>query len=199
MSAAAVSVFFGGSRSLPAASAALVSSVVSRVAARGVEVAVGCCSGADRLALSAALAAAPSPDRLVVFAAFGPSGEGAVGPLSALREVQAAAAAGCRVCWWAGGPSALPVRARLVRRTRAAVASGSGPAVFFLSSVSSPGSLGAAAVAVACGRPVFAFCCGFQSAPSLVPGVIGRWVPARFAGLPCWRWQGPPVPPSLAL
>lgn len=191
------SVFFGGSRSLPASAVSLVSAVVGRVAASGSEIAVGCCSGADRLALTAALAAAPSPASVVIFAAFGPGGVGAVGPVSAVSEVAAAAAAGARVAWWAGGPSQVPARARLVRRSRAAVASGSGPAVFFLSSVSSAGSLAAAAVAVASGRPVWAFCVGFLSAPALLPGVIGSWVRSSFAGQPCWRWRCPPAAPVL--
>ncbi|MBA3305504.1 MAG: hypothetical protein H0U25_06215 [Thermoleophilaceae bacterium] len=185
-----------------------MSAVVGRVVAAGAGVVVGCCSGADRAVLSAVVAAGGA-SRLRVFAAFGPGGVGSVGPVSAVGAVAAAAAAGASVSWWAGGPSSLAARVRLVRRSRAAVASGGGPAVFFLGGPASAGSLAAAAVAAAAGRPVFAFCCwggggsGWVASlptrqpPCALPGVVGRWVAAQFAGRSCWRWVAPR--PSLSL
>ena len=69
--------FFGSrslspSRTLPSSSP-LVSRVVASVLASGRGVSVGCASGGDALALSAALATGSSP---VVFAVGGPSGAG---------------------------------------------------------------------------------------------------------------------------
>jgi hypothetical protein len=143
---------------------------------------VGCARGVDRAAGLAALRVVGAM-RLAVFCASGRSRA----PAFVLR----AAAAGASVFFWAGGPAAVPARARLALRSRLCCAAGAGLAasVFFLSSPSSRGSLGAAAAAAAAGFPVFVFCCGFPSA-SLAPlaGCGGRWAPALFFGFPCVAW-----------
>jgi len=194
------SVAFGGSRSLPASFSPLVASVVSAVLASGASVRVGCAVGADALVLSSAVAAGPASS-VSVFSFFGPGGSGAWSG-SAVSAVLAAAAAGASVSWWAGGSpsSGVPFRARLAVRSRVCV-SGSFAAAFFLSSPSSPGSLGAAAAAVRAGSPfVVAFCCGFSGPPVPLAGVpAGSWVLGSFFGFSAWFWRvsPPPAPPPL--
>ena len=95
------------------------------------------------------------------------------------------------MAWWVGGPSSVPLRARLFRRSCVAVR-GASACVFFLASPSSPGSLAVAGFAVGRGLPVFAVSC----APGPVPfvpdpprGCAGVWVASSFAGLSCWAWS----------
>jgi len=95
-----------------------------------------------------------------------------------------AACAGASVRWLAGGSLAVPLVARLMRRSRAAL-HGCSASAFFLASPGSPGSLAVAGHAVAAGQPVFAFCPFIPSAPR---GCAGRWVAASFLGFPCWQW-----------
>ena len=183
------SVVFGGSRVLGAAWLPLVQRVVSRVAASGVCASAGCAPGADRAVLRAWVRAGAGA-RLSVFCSGGPA--------------WASTAPVGRVFQWAGGGPAVPLRARLARRTALAVASvvAPGAAVFFLSSPTSPGSLAAAARAARRGLSVFAFCCwpavvaGLswpgvslpRCPPAPLAGCSGAWVAASFAGQPCWRW-----------
>jgi len=190
-------VGFVGSRSLPASAAPLVGRAVRAVLASGVRlVAVGCASGADRLALAAALSAAPG--RVRVFAAFGPSGAGSV-PVSSVAGVSAAARAGARVSWWAGGPASLPARARLARRASALVSAvaASGPGaglVCFLSCPASRGSVRACRLAARAGLPVVVFPVGLS--PASLPSLgAGGWVSAG-SGVwsAAWRWA-----PAVAL
>ena len=164
-------VAFCGSRSLSPEWAPLVSSVVRSVAAAGRGLCVGCSAGADALAVSA-FASLPlslsARSGLWVFAAGGPAGSAL--PPSVL---------GC-VRWWAGGPAALPLRARLSRRSLACVrfAAASGPGaglVCFGLFPDSRGSLLACRAAVACGLPVVVFPCGAPFLPVLGPG---SWRPA---------------------
>lgn len=182
-------VSFGGSRSLPASSVPLVRSVVSAAWAAGAVVSVGCAVGADQAVVSSALACAAggvplsvSP-RLWVSAVGAPSGAGFWSG-SAVASVRAAAAAGARVSWLAGGPVSVPLRARLLLRSRAALR-GARCAVFFLASPSSAGSLAVAGCAVSSGVPVFAFC---SSVPCPPRGCAGSWVSSAFLGFPCWSW-----------
>lgn len=188
-------VGFVGSRSLAPSFAPLVRSVVSSSASSRL-LAVGCCVGADSLALSAALASGFGASCLV-FSAFGPGGVGS-GSLSAVSVVSAAEAAGASVLWWSGGRSSLPLRARLVRRSCSlvsAVASAPSPLLcVFLASPSSRGSLIAARLAVSAGVRVVAFPCGFSG--SLLPSLgSGSWSPRRgVSGAPSFVW----VPASLS-
>jgi hypothetical protein len=185
------SVLLGGSRSL--AASPHVGPVVSALLAAGCELRVGCAAGADALVVSAALAAGAGP-RLAVFAVGSSAGSGFWSG-SALPVVRAAAAAGARVAWLAGGFLSVPLRARLLRRSLAALA-GCRLAVFFLAGPVSPGSLRVAAAAVAAGVPAVAFC-SVQPAP--LAGPAGCWVPASLAGLECWVWLSASVAlqPSL--
>jgi hypothetical protein len=172
--------FFGGSRSLPSSAAPLVSSVVSAALASGASLSVGCCAGADQLALLAVLAAGAGGS-LSVFAVGSAAGAGFAASLSApLSLLLAAQAAGASVSWLAGGSLAVPLRARLVRRSRAAAA-GSDLAVLF---APGRGSLAAAAPLAASGVPVFAV--GGQPAP--FPALAGGWVVSSVFGLLAWRW-----------
>ncbi len=82
-----------GSRSVPAAGAAVVARVARCLVGSGCSLSVGCCVGAD----AAALSAAPVP-ALRVFAAFGPGWAGAC-RWSAVSLVGAFAALGWSVSW----------------------------------------------------------------------------------------------------
>lgn len=175
-------VLLGGSRSL--GPSPLVGAVVRAVLASGSAVRVGCAVGADAAVVRAALGVPGGASSLVVFAAFSASLAGAWSG-SAVAAVSGAARVGASVSWLAGGSLSLPLRARLIRRSRAALA-GCSAAVFFLSSPSSPGSLAVAGFAVAAGQPVFAFC---PSVPSAPRGCAGRWVSSSFLGFACWAWS----------
>ena len=171
------SIHFGGSRAL--APAPIVGQVVRAVQAQGMAVHVGCAQGADSQVVAAAAASS-----LVVFASFGASGAGSWSG-SAVGAVSAAAARGASVRWLAGGPLAIPLVGRLMRRSQAAL-SGCAASVFFLAGPSSRGSLAVAGFAVQAGQPVFAFCASQPCAPR---GCLGSWAPASFVGFSCWQWQ----------
>jgi hypothetical protein len=172
-------VAVAGSRALPASGAALVVRVASDLAAGGASLAVGCCSGADAALLAAVPGSVP-PSLVHCFAAFGPGGEGC-GQFSAIAAVQAFAAAGGSMSWWAGGPASIPLRSRLAGRTRAVVGAADAGLVAFFGSPSSRGSLFACRCALARGLPVVAFPVGFPAAelPSLG---LGSWVPCGAFG-----------------
>lgn len=171
------SIYFGGSRNL--AQSGLLWAVCQQAIATGYQVHVGCCVGADAQVIQAC----PSAQ---VFAAFGPGG---VGAWACSAVAQVAAHPG-QVSWWAGGGPALPLVARLKRRSLAALA-GCAAAVFFQPS---PGSLAVAAVAAAKGLPVFAFS---ASAPASLGPCSGCWQPGSFAGFSCWVWQPAATQPAL--
>ena len=166
--------------------------MVRAVVRSGCGVSVGCSAGADQAVLQAAVFA---PSFLVVWAAFASSGAGAWSG-SAVGAVSRAASAGASVRWLAGGPLSLPLRARLLRRSQAALA-GACQAVFFQPG---PGSLAVAGLAVLAGIPVFAFA---PSAPAAPRGCAGAWSPVGasswFAvfGSPCWVWVPSAVQVSL--
>jgi len=202
-------VAFVGSRSCPPSWPA-VDAVVASVLSAGRLVGVGCCVGADVLALRAALAAAPSPSSVAVFAAFGPGGEGA-GEWSAVDAVAVARRLGASLVWWAGGPASLSFRARCAARSAALVrwAAEGGPGsglVAFVSSPSSRGSFRACRLAVAAGLPVVLFPFGWARrrplfrVPALGPRFPGVWVPCRSRS-PVWSsalvWR-PGLPSSPA-
>lgn len=176
-------VAVAGSRALPAGGASLVAEAAQVLAGSGCSLVVGCCRGAD-----AAVFSAVSASR--VLCAFGPAGEGA-GPASAVGPVLAFAASGGAVAWWAGGGPAVPLFARLARRTRAVVSCASSGLVLFPSSPASRGSWLAAGFAVARSLPVVVVPLGFSA--SLLPSLgVGRWVRASGAGVfgNAWRCVG---------
>ena len=172
-----------GSRSVPAAGAAVVARVARGLVGSGCSLSVGCCVGVD----AAALSAVPVP-ALRVFAAFGPGGVGAC-RWSAVGLVGAFAARGGSVSWWAGGGPGVPLAARLVSRSRAVVAAASSGVVAFFASPASRGSASACRFAAGRGLPVLAFPLGFAGAALPALGA-GAWVPAGGAGVwsGAWRW-----------
>ena len=178
-------VAVAGSRSLPGRGAKLVAEVARDLVASGCSLVVGCCRGAD----AAAFCAVPVA-RVRVLCAFGAEGEG-TGASSAVARVHAFAANGGAVEWWAGGGIAVPLSARLARRTQAVVSRASSGLVLFPSSSASRGSWLAARLAVARRLPVLAFPLGFS--PSLLPPLgAGRWERASGSGVFArgWRWVG---------
>jgi hypothetical protein len=181
----APAVLFGGSRSLPGSFAPLVSRVVLASLARGFVVRVGCARGADQFAFQSVPGSKSC--RLHVFCVGGASGSGFWGG-SAFKAVCRVAARGAQVSWFAGGPVGLPLRARLLRRSLAAL-SGCSVACFFLASPSSAGSLRVAAAAAQSGVSVFAFSCGFSGAPAPLAGCPGSWQPSSLAGSACFVWR----------
>jgi len=175
-------VLLGGSRSLVSSPA--VAPVVESLLAAGCSLSVGCSAGADALALGAVLACGAAA-RLSVFAAGSAAGAGFWSG-SAFAAVSEAAALGARVSWCAGGALSLPLRARLLRRSLAAL-SGCALAVFFQPG---PGSLAVAAAAAARGLPVVAFA---PSAPAALASCAGAWSPCSFCGLSAWCWSSAQV------
>jgi len=147
-------IHLGGSRSL--SPTPIVGQVVRAVLASGQAIHVGCARGADHAVIQSALSVPQGHSSLFVFAAFGPGGAGAWSG-SAVCSVFMAACAGASVRWLAGGSLAVPLVARLMRRSRAAL-HGCSASAFFLASPGSPGSLAVAGHAVKSGQPVFAFC-----------------------------------------
>ena len=179
-------VAVAGSRQLPGGMPDAVGSVAGALLDAGHSLAVGCCQGADEAVLRAAVARGCG-HRLSVLCAFGPSGAGACG-LSAVAAVEAAAAAGACVNWWAGGGARVPLRARLAGRTRAVVGAAAGGLMACFGSAESRGSLLACRRAHALGRPVLALPPGgvAEALPVLGPGA---WQPVgRLGGVPVMRW-----------
>lgn len=184
-------VAVAGSRSLPPKASALVVAVCRSLVASGRSLVVGCCVGADAAVLGCS--AAPfgrgvPVARISCLCAFGPGGSGA-GPASAVSAVEAFAAAGGSVAWWAGGAASVPLPARLAARTRAVVARASAGCVVFFGSPSSRGSLLAASSAVSRDLPVFAFPVGFPGS-ALSSLDAGLWVPVGGRGVwaSAWVW-----------
>ena len=175
-----------GSRSVSVGARQKISQVVSGLLAEGRVLVVGCATGADEAALSAALSAG-CVSQVRVFAAFGPGGAGAC-RWSAVSTVSRFVAAGGRVAWWAGGGSKVPLSVRLPLRTRVAVEASSCLVAFF----SVPGSRGsrlACRSAVRGGLPVAALPFGFPGARLPTLGA-GEWRPSGKAGVwaDAWRW-----------
>lgn len=176
-------VALAGSRVLPAAAPALVRAVVWSLLGEGCSLAVGCCVGADQVALGQC-----APAQARVYCAFGPAGQGACA-WSAVSAVLAHAAAGGAVSWWAGGGARVPLRRRLASRSAAVARSASSGAVVFLASPTSRGSLIVAQGVARRGLPVVAFPLGFPAAELPHLGGGGAWAPVG-SGFPAggWRW-----------
>jgi hypothetical protein len=183
-----------GSRSFSGEYVPLVRRVVAELFRAHRSLAVGCCRGADAAALLAALplarqhGPAHSPV-LEVFAAFGPSAEGAWSQ-SAVPSVCAASALAVSpghgqsapVCvrWLSGGPASVPLRRRLAARSAVMVrfVASQGPGsglVVFLGPGHSPGSWLTIRLALRARLPVVVFPCGCDVS-SFPPGI--SWVPA---------------------
>lgn len=179
-------VAVAGSRLLPWGTAAIVQLAVMGLCGSGFGLSVGCCGGADAVALR--IAAGHWSGRVSCFAAFGADGAGA-GQWSAVSVVQGAASLGVAVSWLAGGARSRPLSARLAARTRAVVAAASSGLVVFFASPGSRGSLLACQTAVGRGLPVLAFPLGFPG--SALPSLgAGSWVPFNGCGVwsSAWQW-----------
>ncbi len=168
---------FGGSRSLGPHASALASKAAAHLLLGGAELVMGCCTGADASALSAAVSAGLA-NRVSVLGAFGPLGPpgrwpaGAC-PASAVATVRAAVRGGATFHPWAGGPASVPLSARLSARTRAVAAAASAGA-FVVLAPKSRGALILARAVARRGLPVLALpVCGAQ-----LPDLSGcRWAP----------------------
>lgn len=164
-----MSVYFGGSRSLPLSSSAVsfVGSVVQAVINQNQAVHVGCQFGADQ----AVVMVAP-PSSLVVFA---------VAPqIAAPNHVINAHTLGAVVHYSAGGQSA-PMPARFLLRSIAAF-QGCESAVFFNPG---PGSLAVAREFAKTKGRIFAFS---EQAPAPIASSRGMWCQSFFLGFQCWQW-----------
>lgn len=170
-----------GGRQVPPAVAEEVAEVVAVLVARGHSLVTGCATGADHAAVAAALAGRVPLVSLQVQAAFGPQGQGAC-PVSAVSAVQAFAARGGAVSWWAGGGPGVPLRARLSGRAAQVVASAESGLVAFQPG---RGSWRACRLAAARGLPVVVF------SQALVSLGAGQWVPCPGGGVwaaaRCWQ------------
>lgn len=168
-------VLVGGSRSLVAGSPAWVAcqAFVSSLGSVGHVVHVGCAAGADRAALQSAYQAR-------LFVAFAPNGAGSFSG-SNVAGVQVCAPRCLSVSWLAGGSLAVPLVARLMARSLAAL-QGCGAAVFFQPG---PGSLKVGRAALRQSIPVLVCQAGMSSAPVLpvAPSVV-QWLGCSF-----WLYQ----------
>lgn len=178
-----VKIHFGGSRALTQNHFSQVSQVVKASLAVGAGIHVGCAVGADQFIIQSACS---FPAQLQIFAQFSSSGAGAF-PGSAVSAVLAAQQLGIPVSFLAGGPLSVPLRARLLKRSIAALR-GCSLSVHFLSNPASSGSLNTAAQAAAMGIPVYIFPLGFPGHPQALRHLPGAWRPSSFAGFPCLQW-----------
>jgi len=185
-----VKIHFGGSRNLSDFYDPQVHLVVTSVIQKGCFVNVGCATGADETIIEAALS--ESPAHLSVFAQFSFAGEGTF-MFSAFTAVSLARKARAQVSYLAGGPLSVPLKARLMRRSKAAL-KGCDASVFFISQPYSAGSLKVAAEAVKQNIPVYVLPLGFDGQPVPLHGVPGSWQHAQFFGFRCFQWvSGQPL------
>ena len=179
-------IMLGGSRALAWNWFSLVDRVVADILAAGFNVSVGCAAGADLWSLKAALIRNPYRVRLSCVGDRNGAGfwSGSA-PLAALHQADDL---GASVSWGVGGPGSLPFRARLMRRSMAAL-DGCSAAVFFLASKASTGSLAVAAQAVEDRIPVFAYTCGFDAPLAPSRSCYGEWIRSPFFGSEAWLWR----------
>lgn len=194
------SIYFGGSRNLSQVHAGLVAHVVSQACAQGHAVHVGCSAGADQYTINAGVPLAfgefGNPFRVFAVGSAGGKGFWRLSALPAVRMAQAHSAghlggnkgSSVSVSWLAGGALSMPLKARLIKRSMAALA-GCSQAVFFLAQAQSKGSLTVAANAAAQGAAVFVFCCGFSGPPAPLKGQSGLWVRGSISDRSCWAWH----------
>lgn len=174
-------ILVGGSRALVSGSAFSAARVFSGMLQRaGHAVHVGCATGADQAVIGYQLSFGVASPLLRVFAAGSSSGAG-FWRSSAFSFVSRYAALGGSVSWLAGGSLSVPLVARLMARSLAALA-GCAAAVFFQPG---PGSLKVARAALRQGIPVLVCKVGIPSAPVLpVPSVSVQWF-----GFSFWLYQ----------
>lgn len=177
------SVLVGGSRSLVHSSPAGQACVqfTGSLLNSGFVLHAGCATGADQISFQSAAFGSC----VHVFAAFAQSGAGSF-PGSAVQAVQLC---GHPVSWLAGGPLSIPLVARLMARSVAALV-GCGAAVFFQPGI---GSLKVARHALRQGIPVLVSCAGMGGLPPLlaVPARLVSWLGQSF-----WLFA-PPHQPAL--
>lgn len=178
-----MTVLFGGSRTLPPPALPAIRYLVSLFAPGCSSFVVGDALGADSAFLSS----------LVLSGCAGRGRVFLVGAASAFS----ARACGAALSPWAGGPPVVPFRARLARRSEAAVRVASSGWWVLSSPAPRSGSLLAASLLALRGGSVSVVCAGF--CPSLLPPLpclsrgsavpAGAWVVApSVAGLPCRVW-----------
>lgn len=107
-----------GPRAIAPDTTSLISQVVFSLGIIKTHIAVGCASGVDRIALSNAVLV--EPQRVTVFAVFGPKSEGSFGS-SNVKGVRLAAKAGAKVNYFAGGDTDSQPVLRLIRRSQAMI------------------------------------------------------------------------------
>ncbi|MGM0536919.1 MAG: hypothetical protein ACQER5_12695 [Pseudomonadota bacterium] len=182
--------FIGGRRLSPGA-AAHVQALAEQLGGRGFTLVTGCCTGADQAVIAAALAGRVPIGALQVLAAFGPAGQGAC-PVSAVAPVEAFAARGGAVAWWAGGGPGVPLRARLSSRAAQVIVA----AASVVAMHPGRGSWRACRLAISQGLPVVVFPSSPASPISLG---AGHWQAVATRGL--WssaqRWFPDQSPLSL--
>lgn len=196
----------GGPRRLDAAGARRAAAAARELLDHGAALVCGCATGADAAVIRAA--ACRDAARLRVLSAFGPvsaapsAAAAAPGAWSgsAVRAVRLAGEAGAAVAPWAGGGPALPLAARLSRRTGAVAAAATAGALVLLH----PRSRGALLLARSVARrglPVVALPVGCAAADLPALDGTGPWAPARpgsmAAALRGWEWL--PVQQEIAL
>lgn len=165
------SILVGGGRTVTPSSTAGLACAQFAATYPGV-INTGCATGADQIALQHGA-------RVNLYVAFAQSGAGSFRG-SNINGVQIAACRCLSVHWLAGGGLQVPLVARLMSRSIAALA-GCSSAVFFAPGI---GSLKVARAALKAGIPVFVSCAGMASAPVLP-------VPARriaWQGLSFWQY-----------
>jgi hypothetical protein len=165
--------------------------------AAGQRLSVGCCTGADATAITAAVQAR-SAEQLLVWSAFGPvprtTNQATAGTCrwSAPGAVALAEHHGARVQPWASGGPEVPLPARLARRTRAVAAAATDGAVVLLHP-HERGALLLAEEVTRRGLPVLALPLGCHAEALPRPTGTGAWEPARWCAgvaLPgALRWQ----------
>jgi len=158
-------VGFCGSRSLPSSFSPLVSSCVSAVSSVGRGVAIGCASGADRFALSAARRAGASVS-LFSASSFGLGRPSFARRSAAFVSAVASSGAGCGLVAFVSSPCPAGLSpSSVAARCFAGFGSGSWASVAF---------------AVGLGVPVVVFPCvpSGVSPSSVLPAWSGSWVSA---------------------
>lgn len=177
-------VALAGSRALPPGGDSVVGDVVQSLQSSGCCLVVGCCTGADEVALRTSL-----PASVHVMCAFGPGGLGSC-RWSAVDAIDFHYQFNGSISWWSGGGPLVPLRARLARRTQAVVSAASSGLVVFPSSPSARGSWLATRLAVSRCLPIVVFPMGFP--PSQLPSLgTGSWVPVSGPGMwsLAWKWK----------
>ena len=170
-------VMVGGSRSLlPLQPSGLAcSAFVHRLASARHPLRVGCATGADAIALQA------GSFRVHVYTAFNRAGEGSFSGSNVAGVL--AVWQSWPVHWLAGGPLTVPLVARLMARSIAALANSSA-AVFFAPGL---GSLKVARAALRSGLPVLVSRSGLQANTAPVLPLPSQ--PVEFLRLPFWLYQ----------